>query len=59
MRRGVVSQATGAASTRACTAGSSSAARLGYNSDGGAVLLAPDGTAYAGSFGGVTRFRDR
>lgn len=31
---------------------------LGYNSDGDAVVLGPDGAAYAGSFGGVTRFRD-
>ncbi len=31
---------------------------LGYNSDGGAVLLAPDGAAYAGSFSGITRFAD-
>lgn len=32
---------------------------LGHNSEGGAVVLAPDGTAYAGTFGGVLRFRDR
>jgi hypothetical protein len=32
---------------------------LGYNSEGGAVVLAPDGAAFAGSFGGVTRFADR
>jgi hypothetical protein len=32
---------------------------LGHNSDGGAVVLGRGGTAYAGSFGGVTRFRDR
>jgi uncharacterized protein (DUF1330 family) len=31
---------------------------LGYNSEGGAVVLGPDGSAYAGSFGGVTRFKD-
>ncbi|WP_196189425.1 hypothetical protein [Conexibacter sp. W3-3-2] len=31
---------------------------LGFNSDGGAVVLGPDGVAYAGSFGGVTRFAD-
>ena len=31
---------------------------LGHNSDGGAVVLGPDGVAYAGSFGGVTRFAD-
>lgn len=31
---------------------------LGYNSEGGAVALGPDGAAYAGSFGGVVRFRD-
>jgi hypothetical protein len=31
---------------------------LGYNSDGGPVVLGPDGAAYAGSFGGVTRFAD-
>ena len=31
---------------------------LGYNSDGGALVLGPDGAAYAGSFGGVTRFAD-
>lgn len=32
---------------------------LGYNSEGGAVALGPDGAAYAGTFGGVVRFRDR
>jgi hypothetical protein len=32
---------------------------LGYNSDGGAVVLGPDGAAYAGTFGGVVRFQDR
>lgn len=32
---------------------------LGFNSDGGALALGPDGAAYAGSFGGVVRFRDR
>jgi hypothetical protein len=31
---------------------------LGYNSDGGAVVLGPDGAAYAGTFGGVVRFAD-
>ncbi len=31
---------------------------LGFNSDGGPVVLGPDGAAYAGSFGGVTRFAD-
>lgn len=31
---------------------------LGFNSDGGPVALGPDGVAYAGSFGGVTRFAD-
>jgi hypothetical protein len=31
---------------------------LGYNSEGGPVILGPDGTAYAGSFGGIVRFRD-
>jgi hypothetical protein len=31
---------------------------LGYNSEGGAVVLGPDGAAYAGTFGGVVRFRD-
>jgi hypothetical protein len=31
---------------------------LGYNSEGGAVALGPDGSAYAGTFGGVVRFRD-
>lgn len=32
---------------------------LGYNSEGGALVLGPDGAAYAGTFGGVVRFRDR
>ncbi len=31
---------------------------LGHNSEGGAVVLGPDGSAYAGTFGGVVRFRD-
>jgi hypothetical protein len=31
---------------------------LGFNSDGGAVVLGPDGVAYAGSFGGIERFED-
>jgi hypothetical protein len=31
---------------------------LGYNSEGGALLLGPDGAAYAGTFGGLVRFRD-
>ncbi|MCW3003195.1 MAG: hypothetical protein JWQ20_2493, partial [Conexibacter sp.] len=31
---------------------------LGHNSEGGAVVLGPDGSAYAGSFAGVTRFHD-
>jgi len=31
---------------------------LGHNSEGGAIVLAPDGTAFAGTFGGVVRFRD-
>lgn len=31
---------------------------LGFNSDGGAMLLGPDGAAYAGSFGGVSRWKD-
>jgi hypothetical protein len=31
---------------------------LGYNSEGGAVVLGPDGSAYAGTFGGVVRFHD-
>lgn len=31
---------------------------LGYNSEGGAVVLGPDATAYAGTFGGVVRLRD-
>lgn len=30
---------------------------LGHNSEGGAVVLGPDGTAYAGTFGGVVAFR--
>lgn len=32
---------------------------LGNNSEGGAVVLGPDGSAYAGTFGGVVRFADR
>jgi hypothetical protein len=32
---------------------------LGFNSNGGAVILGPDATAYAGSFGGVIRWHDR
>ena len=32
---------------------------LGHNSEGGAVVLGADGGAYAGTFGGVVRFRDR
>jgi hypothetical protein len=32
---------------------------LGFNSEGGPVVLGPDGAAYAGTFGGVVRFRDR
>lgn len=32
---------------------------LGHNSEGGAMVVAPDGAAYAGTFGGVVRFRDR
>jgi hypothetical protein len=32
---------------------------LGHNSEGGAVVLGPDGAAYAGTFGGVVRFSDR
>lgn len=32
---------------------------LGFNSTGGAVVLGPDGAAYAGTFGGVVRFQDR
>ena len=32
---------------------------LGNNSEGGAVVLGPDGAAYAGTFGGVVRFHDR
>lgn len=31
---------------------------LGHNSEGGAVALGPDGAAYAGTFGGIVRFRD-
>ena len=31
---------------------------LGFNSDGCAVVLGPEGVAYAGSFGGVERFED-
>jgi hypothetical protein len=31
---------------------------LGYNSDGGPVVLGPDGSAYAGTFGGIVRFSD-
>jgi hypothetical protein len=31
---------------------------LGNNSEGGAVVLGPDGSAFAGTFGGVVRFRD-
>ena len=31
----------------------------GHNSEGEAVALGPDGAAYAGTFGGVVRFRDR
>ena len=31
---------------------------LGRNSEGGAVVLGPDGSAYAGTFGGVVRFAD-
>jgi hypothetical protein len=31
---------------------------LGFNSNGGAVALAPNGTAFAGTFGGLVRFRD-
>jgi hypothetical protein len=31
---------------------------LGNNSEGGAVVLGPNGSAYAGTFGGVVRFRD-
>ena len=31
---------------------------LGFNSSGGAVALAPDGDAFAGTFGGVVRFSD-
>jgi hypothetical protein len=32
---------------------------LGHNSEGGAIALGPDGAAWAGTFGGVVRFRDR
>ncbi len=32
---------------------------LGFNSEHGAVVLGPDGAAYAGTFGGVVRFADR
>ena len=32
---------------------------LGFNSNGGAVVLGPDGTAYAGTFGGLVRWRDK
>ncbi len=31
---------------------------LGFNSDNGAMVLGPDGAAYAGSFGGVSRWKD-
>jgi hypothetical protein len=31
---------------------------LGFNSEGGALALGRDGAAYAGTFGGVVRFRD-
>ncbi len=31
---------------------------LGFNSEGGAVVLGRDGAAYAGTFGGVVRIRD-
>lgn len=31
---------------------------LGYNSEGGAVILGPDGAAYAATFGGIVRFGD-
>jgi hypothetical protein len=31
---------------------------LGYNSEGGALALGADGAAYAGTFGGVVRFKD-
>ncbi len=31
---------------------------LGFNSLGGAMVLGPDGAAYAGTFGGVVRFAD-
>ncbi|MCW2967612.1 MAG: hypothetical protein JWM71_1384 [Solirubrobacteraceae bacterium] len=31
---------------------------LGFNSNGGAVALAPNGSAFAGTFGGVVRFSD-
>jgi hypothetical protein len=32
---------------------------LGYNSDNAAVVLGPDGAAYAGSFAGLTRYADK
>jgi hypothetical protein len=32
---------------------------LGFNSEGGALTLAPDGSAFAGTFGGLVRFTDR
>ncbi|MCW3017461.1 MAG: hypothetical protein JWO02_4553 [Solirubrobacterales bacterium] len=32
---------------------------LGHNSEGGALVLGPDGSAYAGTFAGVVRFRDK
>jgi hypothetical protein len=32
---------------------------LGFNSEGGPVVLGPDGAAYAGTFGGVVRFADQ
>jgi hypothetical protein len=31
---------------------------LGFNSDGAAVVLGPSGAAYAGSFGGISRWAD-
>jgi hypothetical protein len=31
---------------------------LGFNSSGGAVVLAPNGDAFAGTFGGIVRFSD-
>ena len=31
---------------------------LGFNSNGGAIVLGPDGTAYAGTFGGLVRWHD-